>query len=205
MKNHKQIEAQRRDKTAKRAKRKKGYIAPPLPKHSPVERAHDAMEAQKDLWLTLHGLNYLASDFETGTWKPVVDIYAPDYDMNSMPTGQEVLLKLHSEHYDTDKEQWSDLGKLLVAWCSVDPETMRIPCMVLISRLGGQANVAEAVESLVQPHHPKVWEFFQTEIRNRIVIPQDKQEPVEAESTTPLSPEETHATSADGEGTVQSE
>lgn len=169
MKNRKQMEARRRQKTADRAKRAKAYTPPPKPK-AKVQQA-DPMEALKSLWFLLHGFNYLSSDYSTGEWKPVFDVYADNFDILGV-TAEYVQEHLASNHYDEPTQTWTPKGRLLLAWAGLSPDTMRGIRMALLGHLAQQFTVEQAAEELIKPHHPAVWAFFHDQIVSRLVQPE---------------------------------
>ena len=188
MKNRKQIEARRRQKTADRAKRNKSYAPPRAPK--PVVKQDNPLERMKNIWFVLHGLNYLASDYANGTWEPVVDIYGDEIQINQIPSLQDVFVKVADKHFDGQTKTWTPKGKLLAAWLMVPPETMRGIRMALLGHLAQQVTVEAAADELVKPHNPAVWGFFNDQIISHLVQPDDT-----AQGETP-------AVVPDGEGTT---
>lgn len=170
MKNHKKMEARRRQKTADRAKRRKAYTPPkPMPRPQPDT---SPIEALKNHWFVLHGLNYLASDYTTGAWSPVADIYADDLQFDQMPSLQDVFVKLADTHFDSQTKTWTPTGRLLAAWLMVAPETMRGIRMALLGHLAQQVTVEQAADELVKPHNPAVWAFFYDQIASRLAQPE---------------------------------
>lgn len=179
MKNRKQMETRRRQKTADRAKRSKAYTPPPKPK-AKVQQP-DPMEALKSLWFMLHGFNYLSSDYTTGEWKPVFDVYADDFDILAV-TAESVREHL-TPYYDETTQMWTAKGKLLLAWAGLPPDSMRGIRMALLGHLAQQFTVEQAAEELVKPHHPAVWGFFHDQIISRLAQPETAPA-VEGEGTT---------------------
>lgn len=168
MKDRKQMEARRRAKTTSRAKRGKQYVAPPKPKRPLPATAtqEDPIEALKNVWFMLHGMNYLNSDYATGTWQPLYDVYADD--LTEMPPIRQVFSEVCAKHYNEETKTWTDHGQLLAAWMMVAPETMRGIRMALLSHLAAEDNVEQAANELVKPHHPAVWAFFHDQIVSRL-------------------------------------
>lgn len=198
MKNHKQIQARQRAKMTKRAKRDKPHVRVDL---SPRRAANwkdvagDYIEELKNRWFILHGLNYLASDYATGSWTPVVDLYADDLKMEQIPSLQDVFVQICDKHYTAETDTWTPDGKLQAAWLMVVPETMRGIRMALLGHLSARDNVEGAADELVQPHHPKVWEFFNDQIRSRIV----EQESTDGATPTPVLESEGNSPSGEGQ------
>jgi len=172
MKNRKQIEARRRQKTAARAKRNKAYVSP-SPRKVQAAPAADPIEAYKDRWFVAHGLNYLASDYTAGTWTPLFDIYGEDLEFEKIPTTSQAFYAVIAKHYNTETKDWTPEGKLLAAWLMVAPETMRGIRMALLRHMTVEDNVEAAADELVKPHHPRVWEFFHEQIRSRTILPDE--------------------------------
>jgi hypothetical protein len=162
-KNKKALENKRRQKTEKRAKRNKAYTHSKPKARSVVSPS--PVQLYQNLWFTLHGLNYLNSDYESGTWKPLADIYS-DTDPD-IPSLQEVFATIHETHYDKDADQWTPLGKLLAGWCVAGYETMQAIRMALLAHLATQS-VDDPANELARPHSGLVWEFFHSQIRQKL-------------------------------------
>lgn len=182
MKNRKQIDARRLAKKTSRAKRDKKYVAP-VRMAAPKPEKPDPMEALKGLWFLLHGFNYLSSDYTTGEWKPVFDVYADDFDILGV-TPEFVQEHLAASYFDEATQTWQPKGKLLLAWASLPPETMRGIRMALLGHLAQQVTVEQAAEELVKPHNPAVWAFFHDQIISRLAPPEAAPPAVEGEGTT---------------------
>lgn len=188
MKNRKQIEARRRQKTAARAKRDKAYnphlkrlvrLAPNTPPAQP-----GPMEDVASRWFVLHGLNYLASDYANGVWSPLVDIYSEDLRPDQVPTLQDVFVQVADKQFDDQTQNWTPLGKLLAAWLMVPPETMRGIRMALLEHIAQQDTVEQVAEQVVKPHNPAVWAFFHDQIISRLAQPD-----ADDTANTPVAPD----------------
>jgi hypothetical protein len=172
-KNHKQIEARRRAKTAQRAKRNKAYAKPlvtaGLQRKIVENHLDDQLQEMRDRWFLLHGLNYLASDYATGVWSPIApSIYADDFNLDQLPALETIFTSEIAKFYDETTQNWSSQGKILASWLMVNPETMRGIRMALLRHLAQQTTVDQAIEDLVKPHNPSVWGFFHDQIIARL-------------------------------------
>jgi len=183
MKDRKQIEARRRKKTAERAKRNKAYTPPPRRPVSLPQPNMGPLDELKNRWFVLHGLNYLASDYATGTWTPVADIYAPDLQFDQMPSLQDVFVKLADKHFNDQTQTWTPEGKLLAAWLMVPPETMRGIRMALLGHLAQQFTVEQAADEMVKPHNPVVWAYLYDQIASRLAKHEDADAPQDQPAT----------------------
>jgi len=182
MKNRKQIDARRLAKKTSRAKRDKKYVAP-VRMAAPKAEMPDQMEILKSLWFLLHGFNYLSSDYSTGEWKVVFDVYADNFDLTAI-TADNVSDHLVSNYFDETTQTWHPKGKLLLAWTGLPPDTMRGIRMALLGHLAQQFTVEQAAEEMVKPHNPAVWAFFHDQIVSRLAQP-EAVPTAEGEGTTP--------------------
>lgn len=184
MKNRKQMEARRRKKTEARRKRNKAYrpqdFSQQLLNGLPLAVADDSND-----WFVLTGLNYLNSDYSTGMWQPLFNIYADD-DEEDWPSLPDAFVKVKSLHYNDETQTWSEQGKLLAAWLLLDPEAMRGIRMALLRHLAAEANAEQAANDLFEPHHPAVWGFFYDQIVSRLANPEQGGSSLDDGDTSPV-------------------
>ena len=162
----------RNQRTAlKKAERKKELrkAAPHLePKGGPtgIPTIGVAQFPDKDFhfWLA-HGVNYIVSDHENGTWEPVFD----DIYKGTTPTPDEITTVLLARYPDT--KNWTVNTKAAVAWAVTDRAVVHVYYKEVQRRVASAHPELERdeVEDLaMKPHQPIVWGVFKY-LRDRLL------------------------------------
>jgi len=118
-------------------------------------------------WLA-HGANFLASDYEEGTWDPVFpEVYTGDPDNYNQANHDAFRKRLMDRYWNAKTEEWVGAeGKVIVAWATVTPEPAYVFYLEGI-RLLADAGVEEPFEVIWAPHNGIIWEFL-NQIRARL-------------------------------------
>lgn len=105
------------------------------------------------------GVNYLASDYETGVWDPVFDDVYENKTLTIRQMSEHILSKYRKELEKPD--EWST-GKLLLAWVIADPELLMTYRKGALNKLLKKFTAEEAETLLLAPKQPDLWELFST-------------------------------------------
>jgi hypothetical protein len=164
--NTKEAAKRRQAKEAMKAKARK---AKAMPKKTPPPVAKpsllDALKVDTDtftddqlvFWIC-HGINFLVSGYEAGTWTPMFEgIYAPG---NPVPT-RESITQAIIDKYNDHPDSWPQEGKAALAWAMSERKIVFMYYMESMRRLtaafGGDADIEGMAKS---PHNVLVWALF---------------------------------------------
>lgn len=139
-------------------KRKRVLVSPSVPSSAPPTQTL----SEEDLWYwKAHGVNFLASDYQTGTWIPVF----PDLYEGVTPTKDALARKLLSLY---DEKDLDGPAKYIMAWAMSPSEIIwayKTEALRRLSDVLGAAGVTPSSEELEEeakrPHQPVVWTMFQ--------------------------------------------
>ena len=160
-KNKKAHEQRRQNKMARTKARKKKKIS--LRGSSVSLKSPSFSEAEYHWWLA-HGLNYLNSDYGSGTWAPICDIY----EGQTPPSPPELLHSVITKH-KIDPENATKQENFLCAWClGVSNEALYGIIFGLTMTLTKE-NPEMNSEDIRQPHNGKVWEFFDEYVKSKVL------------------------------------
>ena len=103
-------------------------------------------------WVS-HGVNYLLSDYNEGTWTPLFpEIYEGD-----MPTSDVLAQRVIDRFKDNDKLTPNE--KATLAWSCQDPRVIR-QFTEKVHRSLRKAKVEDPETVALSPHNSLVWELF---------------------------------------------
>jgi hypothetical protein len=120
------------------------------------EQVPDITDEEHVFWLC-HGANYIASDEETGEWKPIFDgIYegrlpAPE------DVAQRVLVEYAEELEDDTTDILSPVPRSVLAWTLSEKSAIRIYKYECERRLLEKDPDCDAETLAREPHNPSVW------------------------------------------------
>jgi len=141
----------RRKRKQKRAKERRQAPAPKVPK-AILDAFKNSLEGYP--WWVVHGLNYLASDYEAGTWTPLFEIYEGE----KPPTRDQVIARILRDHKPEEEPELSPAGLLLMSW------TLSPPAAIFTFAEGVKAHLQSKgrdPEEVRTPHDGDVWHYFQ--------------------------------------------
>lgn len=189
----KRAAAKRKQKsTLKKIRRRKEILKKRPPPSKKKGKSFHIPESQFSVeeyiyWLA-HGANYIASDYDTGSWTPIF----PDiYEGKTLPE-PEVLAQRVIKHYGIGDDldvALTTLQKAVLAWTVHEREVVYIFKLAAMNRLevAREGEVVDIESEVREPYVSEVWEVFET-IKNQLNIegePDDDNqydEPVETSS-----------------------
>jgi len=163
MKNRSEQEKRRQAKLKRRKKNRGTYQAPPL--QAPMIAPKIQLPIELNLWLSC-AINYLASDFETGVWEPLWS----DHGKGPFPERVRLFEAVHNRYWDTESQSFqSRLGSVLAGWTMIAEKTIFGLQLGYLQWMTQAQPDKEPIAALLTPHDADVWNFFQTEIRQKLL------------------------------------
>ncbi len=144
--------AKRAAKAKEQAKSRPRYIPPHL--RSQAKTQLDRLLPVEDyiFWLC-HGANYIASNYEDGTWEPIF----PEIYEGGIVEPEEISrrVRLHyQDAFEGDLTAWGGKAKAILGW------TVQSRTTVLIYVRETWRRLDDARDEATRPHSPKVWAVF---------------------------------------------
>lgn len=163
MKNKNQQEKRRQAKIQRNKQNRNTYKATPPGK--PLVLPKVQLPIDLNLWLAC-AINYVASDYETGTWSPVWD----EHGVAPFPERVKLFEAVHEKYWDTEAQAFTGrLGSVLAGWTMLAERTVLGLQIGYLHWMQQHNPDKEAIVSLLTPHDAGVWEFFHTEIRQKLL------------------------------------
>jgi len=128
-------------------------------------------------WLA-HGVNYILSDYSTGTWKPLFDEIYEDKDLEPEALAKRLLGKFGEE-----KENWTPDAKAAVAWTIQDRSVVYVYYKAALRKLLVADPECDAKALARQPHQSTVWELFNF-LKDKLLQPEEGEESDVDDETT---------------------
>jgi len=144
----------------------------PLPKLSPqmrrifadtskLKKGEDPPDwpAEDFLFWAAHGVNYLLSDYDSGTWDPMFEAI---YEEGAVPPQLAEVQKAVMAKFGPDNGEWPDEGRAALAWTVQGLKPIYVFYLDTKRRVLAAGGADEDVEALVRkPHYSPVWETFE--------------------------------------------
>ena len=130
-----------------------------------ARRAAESFDETQHLFWMCHGVNFLVSDYENGTWTPLFEgIYE-----GRMPSPADVGRTIMT-HFGPDAETWPPAGMQAMAWTMQPKATVYVYYQVALKK-ALEAKVAGSADEVVRkPANAYAWDTFnllRTELAKR--------------------------------------
>jgi hypothetical protein len=154
-------EAERRKANAKkketvaRAKRTKEGPKVQTSQGNQVKLTDEQFSDQDQVFWLCHGVNYLLSDHEQGTWTPLF----PEIYEGTLPPPEAIAERVVTKFSEYPKD-WPLEGKAALGWTIQSKEVVYVYYKEALRRLIARHPDGDAEGLCRQPHDPVVWGLF---------------------------------------------
>jgi len=160
-KNKQKSNQKRKQKDALKKARRRAAQKPALKTKKPL--VTEEMFPDEDLlfWLA-HGVNYMLSDYDTGTWTPVFEeIYE-----GAKLTPEDIARRVVDKYSDS-VSSWPPEAEAALAWSVQPRESVYFYFLEILRRLKKKGHSKEKIRQLaVAPHNGVVWGVFRGVFEN---------------------------------------
>ena len=160
-KRKKEFEQRRQKKIARSKVRRKKKL---LIRGASVSLKSPSFSQTEYSWWLAHGLNYLNSDYASGTWDPICDIY----EGQTPPPPPELLHSVITKH-KIDPENATKQENFLCAWCLGVSNEALYGIIFGLTKMLTKENPEMDLKDMRQPHNGKVWEFFDEYVKSKVL------------------------------------
>ena len=123
-----------------------------------VQEAPLDWPAEDFLFWVAHGVNYLLSDYSTGTWSPMFEVI---YESGTVPPQLSEVQKAVMARFGPDNGEWPPEGRAALAWTVQGLKPVYTFYLDAKRRVLAADDSGEDVEVLVRkPFFSPVWETF---------------------------------------------
>ena len=150
----KRHQAQKQKKALQKARRAASMKKAP-PKSSKVTEAMFPNERMA-FWAA-HGINYILSDYDTGTWTPLFDSI---YDGTPVTLTPEEVSNTLTLKFGAPYDRWPLTAQTALVWMMQKRDVMYVYAQNALDLLRKNDPVCDAETLATQPHNGIVWEMF---------------------------------------------